>query len=466
MGFLDDDFLLSSEAARRLYVSRAERAPIVDFHNHLSARAIAEDRPFRSLSELWLDGDHYKWRAMRSNGIPEELISGQTDDRDRFRAWARTVPSTALNPLYHWTHLELRRAFGIDALLGPDTADTVYDQVAEQLPSPELTPCGLLRRFGVTVACTTDDPADSLEYHEAIAQKTQEFRVLPTFRPDRAGDVSQPREFDSYLIRLSDAAGLPIRSAQGFLDALEARHTTFHEAGCRASDHGFEGLWDVDYEATDIETIWQRVRAGRKPSLEECRVFQTWVVHETARLNVARGWVSQYHLGPLRDVNSGLFEVLGADSGGDAVGDPLSARNLSGFLNSLDRAGSLARTLLYNIRGTDSEMVASIAGAFNDGSSPCKVQPGAAWWFADTEGGIRRQLRTISDIGLLRHSVGMVTDSRSFLSLVRHEYFRRILCDEIGIDIQKGLLPDDPDLLGDLVNGVTHQNALDFFGFA
>ncbi|MFT5144533.1 MAG: glucuronate isomerase [Rhodothermales bacterium] len=466
MGFLDDDFLLSTGAARRLYTSLAEGAPIVDFHNHLSARAIAEDQPFESLSALWLDGDHYKWRAMRGAGIPEELISGQADDRERFRAWARTVPSTALNPLYHWTHLELRRAFGIDALLGPDTADAIYDQAAEQLSSPEFSPRGLLRRFGVTVACTTDDPADSLEYHEAIARKTQDFRVLPTFRPDRAGDVSQPRQFDSYLIRLSEAAGLPIRSPQGFLDALEARHTAFHEAGCRASDHGFDGLWDAQYEAADIETIWQRVRAGRKPSQEECRVFQTWVAHETARLNVDRGWVSQYHLGPLRNVNSGLFELLGPDSGGDTVGDPLSARDMAGYLDSLDRAGHLARTLLYNIRGSDSEMVASIAGAFNDGSSPGKVQPGAAWWFADTEGGIRRQLRAISDVGLLRHSVGMVTDSRSFLSLVRHEYFRRILCDEIGIDIQKGLLPDDEGLLRDLINGITHANALAFFGFA
>lgn len=461
MPFLDDQFLLRSEPARRLYDSFARQAPIIDFHSHLSPTDILEDRPFRSLTGAWLDEDHYKWRAMRGAGIPEEEITGQVDDRTRFRAWARTLPALAMSPLYVWTHLELCRVFGIQERLGPDTADRVFDRAAEQLT--DLTPRTLLRSSGVRLLCTTDDPADPLEAHKRLAGEFPEVRVLPTFRPDRAMAIQDPRAFDAYVSLLADVSGTAIQSPASLLAALEARHTAFHEAGCRLSDHGLVDLPSVPFDGATIERIWQRVRAGRAPSPEEVSAFQSWLLHELALLDHARGWTSQYHLGAIRNLNTSLFRRLGPDAGADAIGLPLNGPSVAAFLNTLADLDRLPRTILYTMRPSDAPMLASIAGSFCGGTLPGRVQPGAAWWFCDTEAGVRRQLRVVAEIGVLGHWVGMVTDSRSLLSFTRHEYFRRILCDEVGRDVQMGLLPDDDGFLGPLLEAVCFRNAARLF---
>ncbi len=462
MGFLDDNFLLSGRTGSRLFHEVAATLPIVDAHNHLSARAIADNQAITSISDLWLAEDHYKWRIMRAHGVDEVLVTGSGDPRERFRAFAAALSAAPMNPLYVWSHLELRRVFGIETILGPDTADYIYDAANNHMALGATTPAALLQAFGAEVLCTTDDPADSLDAHGTH----HGVRVLPTFRPDKAADIGDPREFDRYLTRLAATADQPISSPAGFLEALTQRHTAFHEAGCRASDHGLPDLWNTEFDDADLDRIWQRVRAGRVPTGEELISWREWVLREVARMDSERGWVMQLHIGPVRNIRRRLSEQFGPDAGVDAIGNPIDIKALSGFLDRADRSDCLPRTVIYTMRPEDARAAASIAGAFNgvdQDSAPGWVQVGPAWWFADTEHGIRRQLRMLGETGSLAHSIGMVTDSRSLLSLVRHEYFRRILCDEIGRDVDAGLLPDDPELLEEWVRRIAYENALSFF---
>lgn len=463
--FIHDDFLLSNEMARRLYHGHAARMPIVDYHNHLPPGEIAEDRVFGNLTRIWLDGDHYKWRAMRAAGVDERFCTGDAGEAERFHAWAGTVPQTLRNPLYHWTHLELARWFGITELLGPDTAEGVYRRANECLATPEYGARRLLQRAGVTHLCTTDDPADSLDHHQALRALEAAPRVLPGFRPDRAMAAEDPGSYNAYLDRLGASADIQIDRYRDLLEALQRRHEHFAAMGCRTSDHGLERPWAESFTASEVEAIFARVRAGRTLATEELARLRSALLLELARMNHAAGWVQQFHIGPLRNVRGRLFRSHGPDAGADTIGDAPMAGSLARFIDSLDRDDRLARTILYNINPSDNHMFAAMVGSFQDGSVPGKLQYGTAWWFLDQRRGILAQLDALSDLGLLSRFVGMVTDSRSFLSCSRHEYFRRVLCDLLGRDVEAGELPRDEALLGEMVRDICYRNAMDYFGF-
>jgi glucuronate isomerase len=463
--FLDDNFLLTSDVASDLYHRVAADLPIIDFHCHLSPQWMAEDHRFRSITEIWLEGDHYKWRAMRANGEPERCCSGDASDWEKFEAWARTVPATLRNPLYHWTHMELRRPFDITALLSPDTSREIFARTNERLQSDGFTTMGLLRQFRVAAVCTTDDPVDSLEYHDRLATRaTPDTRVYPTWRPDRAFDVEQPPVLNAWLARLEQASGMSVDTFDDLLAALDARHQAFHDRGCRLSDHGFETMYAEPWTDAGVAVSFDTVRRGQMIDRGEALRLKSALVYHLAVMDHARGWVQQFHLGALRDNNSRLRQQVGRDVGVDSIGDFEMARPLSRFLDSLDRDGRLAKTILYNLNPRDNELLASMVGNFQDGSVPGKLQYGAAWWFLDQLDGMEKQLNTLSNLGLLSRFVGMVTDSRSFLSYSRHEYFRRLLCELIGRDVVAGLLPDDRELLASLVRQVGFLNARDYFG--
>ena len=464
MAFCDDSFLLSCDTAADLYRRVAAKQPIFDYHCHLSPRDIAEDRRFESLHAAWLEGDHYKWRAMRAAGIAEERITGAAPPADKFRAWAETVPETLRNPLFHWTHLELRRHFGIEDLLEPATAARIWDEANRQLATGPLTARGILARMGVELVGTTDDPADTLEWHERIAASRVATRVVPTYRPDQALKVQQPERLRAWARRLAEAAGGGTDTLPGLLTALDKRHADFAAAGCRATDHGLESLPDVDCTAGEARTIWERAMAGTAATAAEAAKFTAFLMLEIARLNHARGWVTQLHLGPFRDPNPLLAERLGADAGCDTVGDARQGPGLVRFLGTLAAEGSLGRTILYNINPADNALFAALPGSFQDGAIPGTIQWGSGWWFMDQERGMRAHMNMLSDLGLLARFVGMVTDSRSFLSYPRHEYFRRILCDLLGADVESGRLPDRRDWLDRLVADVCVANARQFFG--
>jgi len=459
MPFLDDDFLLASDPARDLYHRVAAAQPIIDYHCHLSPRDIAEDRRFADLHEAWLEGDHYKWRAMRAAGIPEDLITGSAPALDKFRAWARTVPGTLRNPLFHWTHLELRRHFGIETLLEESSAEAIWREAARQLATAELSARGILRRFGVELVGTTDDPADSLVWHERIAAAGVPTRVVPTFRPDAALTVTEPDRVQAWARRLSAVAGIAADTFPGLLAALEKRHADFAAAGCRASDHGLEYLADVDCTDAEAAAIWERAMRGTPATRPEADAFTVRMLLHVGRLNEAAGWVTQLHLGPFRDPNPQLARRLGVDAGCDTIGDARQGPGLVRFLARLAAEESLGRTILYNINPADNALFAALPGSFQDGLIPGKLQWGSGWWFLDQERGMRAHLNMLSDMGLLSQFVGMVTDSRSFLSFPRHEYFRRILCDLVGGDVASGRLPDRRDWLERLVVAVCAGNA-------
>lgn len=465
---MGDDFLLETDVAADLYHRFASDLPIVDYHCHLPASQIAADHRFRSITEIWLDGDHYKWRAMRANGVAERYCTGDASDWEKFEAWARTVPDTLRNPLYHWTHMELRRPFGIGERLAPSTARRIYDRCNERLQEDAFTTLGLLRQFRVAVVCTTDDPADSLEPHRALASRDRPFtRVYPTWRPDRALAFDDPAAFNTWVERLEHASGRSIGgSLEALLDALKARHDVFHEMGCRASDHGLDAMFAETWTDAEAQASFDRVRGGKTLDRDRSLTLASAVLYRLALLDHARGWVQQFHLGALRNVNTRMRKVLGPDTGFDSMGDVEQARPLARFLDRLDETNQLAKTILYNVNPRDNEMFASIAGSFQDGTVPGKMQYGAAWWFLDQIDGMTAQLRALSNLGLLARFVGMITDSRSFLSYSRHEYFRRLLCNLIAADVRRGLLPDDRDLLGTLVANVCFFNARDYFGFA
>ncbi|MFM8704802.1 MAG: glucuronate isomerase [Planctomycetia bacterium] len=471
MPFCDHFFLLSCDAAGSLYHEVAARQPIIDYHCHLSPRDIAEDRRFENLHAVWLDGDHYKWRAMRANGIAEVLITGTSSTpREKFQAWAATVPHTLRNPLFHWTHLELRRHFSIEDLLDETTAQRVWNEANRQLATGDLTARGILRRMHVEVVGTTDDPADSLEWHEKIARDGFATRVVPTFRPDAAARVHEPHRVQAWARRLSDTSGIGADTFTGLVAALDRRQADFAAAGCRATDHGLVRLPPADCTAAEAAPIGHRARAGTAATPGEAEQFSLFLVRHVARLNPARGFALQLHLGPFRDPNPGLAATVGADAGCDTIGDAAQGPGLVRFLGGLAAEHALPRTILYNINPADNALFAALPGSFQDGTLPGKIQWGSAWWFMDQERGMREQLNMLSDLGLLSRFVGMVTDSRSFLSYPRHEYFRRILCDLVGADIASGRLPDDPawrrDRIVPLIENVCARNARGYFGFA
>jgi glucuronate isomerase len=463
--FLDDDFLLQTDRARELYHEWAESLPVIDYHSHLSPEDIAGNRQFKNLTEAWLEGDHYKWRAMRTHGIPEEYCTGDKGHFEKFKKWAETVPYTLRNPLFHWTHLELKRYFDISKLLNPDSAEEIYNITGEMLASDDFRCRNLLRKMNVEVVCTTDDPIDSLEFHQQMIKEDFEIRVLPTFRPDRAMAVENVKKFNDYLHALKEVTNLEIKNFQQYIEALEKRHHFFHEMGCRLSDHGIETFYAENYSIDDINQIFEKISMGSDLNLNEILQFKSAMMIEFALLNNSRKWTQQFHYGALRNNNSLMLKKIGKDSGFDSIGDLPVAQNMSKFLDRLANQGKLTKTILYNLNPGDNELVAAMAGNFQDGSSPGKMQFGSGWWYLDQKDGMERQMNCLSNIGLLRHFVGMTTDSRSFLSYPRHEYFRRVLCNMVGTDVENGELPADMDLVGKMVQDICYNNARDYFGF-
>ena len=463
--FIHDDFLLETPEARTLYHEFAEGLPIIDYHCHLSPEALATDSRFRSLTEIWLAGDHYKHRAMRACGVDERFITGGASDREKFDRWAATVPGTLGNPLYHWTHLELARVFGIgDRLCGPSTAGEIWETCNALLATPRLSARGILRSMNVEVLCTVDDPADTLEFHARMRDDPpQGLCVLPTFRPDRALAVEEPGELRAYCDRLCGAAGTEIRSLDDFLGALRLRHEFFHAMGCRISDHGLETVYAPD--AAGAGALFAAVLGGKRLSPDEASPLKGAILRELAFMDHERGWAQQIHVGALRNVRSAMLRQRGPDAGCDAIGDAPIAAPLARFLDSLDSAGRLPRTILFNLNPRDNELVAAMAGCFQDGVTPGKIQYGPAWWFLDTYAGMARQIEALSSLGILGQFVGMVTDSRSFLSFPRHEYFRRILCNILGRDIARGLIPREMTLAGGMVRDICYGNARRWFNF-
>lgn len=464
--FITDDFLLTCKTARTLYHEFAASQPIIDYHNHLPPAEIAGDRRFRNLTQAWLEGDHYKWRAMRTLGIDETYITGNAGDRQKFEKWAYTVPYTVRNPLYHWTHLELKNYFGVEELLSQDTAESIYTRCSEMLQTPDFSTRNLLRKMNVEVLCTTDDPVDSLEHHRRLKEDDEfEIRVLPAFRPDKVYAFGNPEKYNTYLNRLEEAGDITISGFDELMEALNSRIDYFHERGCRLSDHGLERL-HLDQAGTKrIHSFFRKIRGGDLLDESERRSLTSAILLELGRMYHDKGWVQQFHLGALRNTNRRMMKKLGPDTGFDSIGDFPQAEGLAGFLNELDSTDQLAKTILYNLNPADNELFATMAGNFNDGSVRGKIQYGSAWWFLDQKDGIEKQLNALSNMGLLSCFVGMLTDSRSFLSYPRHEYFRRILCNLIGTDVENGELPDDTEWLGKVVSDICYHNAKSYFDF-
>ena len=465
--FLSEDFLLQTDTAKALYHDFARDMPIIDYHCHLPVQEIAENRSFENLTQIWLNGDHYKWRAMRADGVLEKYITGDATDIEKFEAWAATVPNTLRNPLYIWTHLELKRCFGIsDTLLNPDSAREIYETGKQMLQTEAFSPREILKKMNVKVLCTTDDPVDDLSHHlKLIEDQNFEIKVLPAFRPDKAMVVETPEAFNSWVDQLEGAADTNIADFESFLAALQKRHDFFHRMGCRLSDHGLDRPFADDFSTADIARIFEKVRSGQTVGQPEIRQFKSAMMLELAGMDAAKNWVQQFHLGALRNVNSHARKTLGPDTGFDTMGDFEMARPLAAFLDRLDRVNKLAKTIIYSINPGDYEMLAAMIGSFQDGTVPGKMQFGAAWWFNDQRLGIEHQLNALSNSGLLSRFVGMLTDSRSFLSYPRHEYFRRILCNLLGKDVERGELPDDLELLGAMVKDICYYNAERYFGF-
>lgn len=467
MTFIHDDFLLDTEQAKALYHDYAKDMPIIDYHCHLPPDQIGENKQFRNLSEVWLAGDHYKWRAMRSNGVSEKYCTGDASDWEKFQAWAETVPNTLRNPLYHWTHLELKKPFGItDQLLSGENARAVWDQCNELLATPEFSAKGLITQANVKVICTTDDPTHDLRHHQSIAaDRTFNTNVLPTWRPDRAMAAEDTQSYNTYLDRLGEVADVQINNYDDLMTALQKRHDFFHEQGCRLSDHGLETVHAEDYTDAEIRAIFAKVRGGRDLDQTELDKFYSAMLVEFARQDHEKGWVQQYHIGAIRNNNPRLFRDLGPDTGFDSIGDHNYAKPLSKFLGRLDNDDRLAKTILYNLNPRDNEMIATMIGNFQDGSSAGKMQFGSGWWFLDQLDGMKRQIEALSQLGLLSRFVGMLTDSRSFLSYSRHEYFRRLLCRILGHDMAAGTVPNDLKMVGGMIQDISFNNARDYFPF-
>ncbi len=464
---MDDNFLLDNEVSQALYHDHAKSQPIIDYHCHLNPAFIANDRRFDNLGQIWLEGDHYKWRAMRTNGIDERFCTGKdTSDWEKFEKWAETVPYTMRNPLYHWTHLELRRAFGVDTLLKPETARDIFEECTAKLRTPEYSARGLMKQFNVETVCTTDDPIDSLEHHISLAKEGFSVKVLPTWRPDKAMAVENPAAFRAYIEQLSAVSGVSISRFADVIDALQVRHDFFASVGCKLSDHGIEEFYAEDYTQADIDSLFNKVYGGQTLTTQEIRQFKSAMMYEFAVMDHKKGWTQQLHYGAIRDNNSRLFAKLGPDTGFDSIGDFTVAKAMSKFLNRLDTTNQLPKTIIYNLNPRDNDLITTMLGNFQDGSVAGKIQFGSGWWFLDQKVGMTAQMNSLSVLGLLSRFVGMLTDSRSFLSYPRHEYFRRILCNLIGTDVVNGELPaSEMAFIGQLVEGVSYRNAKQYFNF-
>ncbi|MBD5321830.1 MAG: glucuronate isomerase [Bacteroides sp.] len=468
--FMDENFLLQSETAKKLYHEHAAKMPIIDYHCHLIPKMVADDHRFKSITEIWLGGDHYKWRAMRSNGVEERFCTGtDTTDWEKFQKWAETVPYTFRNPLYHWTHLELKTAFGIDKLLNPETAREIYDACNDKLLNdPNMTARGLMRRYNVETVCTTDDPVDTLEYHKAVRDSGFEIKMLPTWRPDKAMAVEDPAEFRAYVEKLSEMSGVTISKFSDMIDALQKRHDFFEEMGCRLSDHGIEEFYAADYTDAEIEAIFDKVYGGKELTGEEIHKFKSAMMIVFGEMDYNSGWTQQFHYGAIRNNNSKMFKLLGPDTGFDSIGEFNTAKSCAKYLDRLNSRGKLTKTIIYNLNPCANEVIATMLGNFQDGSIPGKIQFGSGWWFLDQKDGMQKQMNALSLLGLLSRFVGMLTDSRSFLSYPRHEYFRRTLCNLVGDDIEKGELPYtgyEEKRVNQMIEDICYNNAKNYFKF-
>ena len=471
MNFINPDFMLQSRTAQELYHGYAENMPIIDYHCHLVPQQIAENIQFRDITQLWLVdghyGDHYKWRAMRANGVSEDyLTGGKYSAWETFQKWAETVPATMRNPLYHWTHLELSRVFGIDKLLSPKTAREIFEECNAKLATPEFRGQALIRRFKVEVVCTTDDPADDLRWHKMIAEKPFGTQVIPAWRPDKAMAIEDPTAYKAYVEKLGETAGMEIRTYSDLLDALQKRHDFFASMGCKLSDHGLEAFYAADYTDTEIAFIFQQTLAGKRPSESDLDKFRSAFLHDMAVMDAEAGWAQQFHVGAIRNNNTKMFSLVGPDTGYDAIHDLSIAYAGNKFFNRLASEDKLAKTILYCLNPKDNEVMMTMAYNFNDGMVPGKMQFGSGWWFLDQEVGMRRQMDALSVLGLFSRFVGMLTDSRSFISYPRHEYFRRILCDVLGKDVKEGKLPaSELETIGKMVQDISYYNAKNYFQF-
>ncbi len=463
-GFIGEDFLLQTKTAKKLYHEYAENMPVYDYHCHLPADLIARDHNFENLTQAWLYGDHYKWRAMRTNGVSEKYITGKSSDYEKFEKWAATVPYCLGNPLYHWTHLELKNPFGItNKLLGPETAKEIYNITSEMLRLEEMRVRNLIRKMNVKLLCTTEGPLDTLEHHKKIRSDGYDVKVHTAWRPDEAMETDDIERLNDFIHKLEELCDMEIKSFSIYIDALQKRHNYFHENGCRLSDHGLDITYSEEYTESEVSKTFEKMLSGKKPDLQEALKFKSAMLIEFALMNHEAGWVQQFHLGPLRNNNTRMLQKLGKDTGFDSIGDFAIGRPLAKFLDKLDANDNLAKTILYNINPCDNALMATMIGNFQDGSTPGKIQFGSAWWFLDQKDGMEQQIRTLSNMGLLSRFVGMLTDSRSFLSYPRHEYFRRILCNMLGSDVDSGLLPNDLNLLGTMVENICFNNAKAYF---
>ncbi|SMO80149.1 glucuronate isomerase [Fodinibius sediminis] len=463
--FLSEHFLLETDTAKTLYHEYAAPQPIIDYHCHLPPAEIAADKNFENLTSIWLDGDHYKWRAMRTLGIDEDYITGEAPDREKFLKWAQTVPYTVRNPLYHWTHMELKNYFGVTKLLSPDTAEEIYDYCTGELQKSSFSTQSLIQRNNVETVCTTDDPVDSLEFHKYIKESSFGTKVLPAFRPDNAYAFEKVDDYNSYIDDLARVSGIEINSLDTLLAALQNRVDYFHKQGGRLADHGVEKIYYAEATPADLEEAFAQVRKGNALTDHQKKSLTYRIMLELGKMYEQKGWVQQYHLGALRNTNERMRRKLGPDTGFDSIGDFSQSQTLAHFLNELDSTDQLAQTILYNLNPSDNEVIATMIGNFNDGSVKGKMQFGSAWWFLDQKDGMEEQMNTLSNMGLLSCFVGMLTDSRSFLSYPRHEYFRRILCNLLGNDVEKGLLPHDLPWLGKIVSDICYNNAKEYFNF-
>ncbi len=461
--FIDENFLLETATAKNIYHEFAEKMPIFDYHCHLPVKDLAEDVCYDNLGQAWLAGDHYKWRLMRSNGIPEKFCTGDATDFEKFEKWVETIPLAIRNPLYHWTHLELQRYFDIDTILNPKNCKDIYNKCSSLLQSPNYSVKNLLLKMNVKLVCTTDDPIDSLDHHKKLKEDKYKIKIVPTFRPDKAMAVGNINSYNTYISKLSEISGIEVKDFKSLIEALNVRHKFFHSMGCRIADHGIQTFWVDTYNDEEVEKITVKLLSGNELFPREASKFKSALLFEFAKLNFNRGWVQQFHIGPFRNSNTRLFNELGPDIGCDSIGDTPYGDKLVKFLDRLYQSGELTNTIFYNINPRDNELIASIIGSFQDDSYPGTLQFGPSWWFLDQIDGITKQINTISNFGLLGRFIGMTTDSRSFLSYPRHEYFRRILCNLIGSEVEKGEIPNDIELLGKTIENICYNNAVDYF---
>jgi glucuronate isomerase len=464
--FLDNNFLLQSKTAETLYHQHAAKQPIIDYHNHLPPQLIAEDYQFKNITELWLKGDHYKWRAMRTMAVPENDITGNATDEQKFLQWAKTVPYTMRNPLYHWTHLELQRYFGITDLLNQNNALEIYNHCNNLLQQKEFSAYGLLKKMNVEVLCTTDDSCDDLQYHQQIKQSNLDIKVLPTFRPDAAIAIENSTTWNTWVNKLATVCNTSINAYDSFLNCLTQRHDFFASMGCKLSDHGIETMYAQDYDENDIEIIFLKARCNQPLSNQEIAQFKAAVLYELALLDHKKNWVAQWHIGAIRNNNTVLLNSLGADAGVDSIGDFNTSKSMASFFNKLNITNQLSKTIIYNLNPADNEVYATMIGNFQNENIAGKMQYGSGWWFLDQKDGMTKQINALSNMGLLSQFVGMLTDSRSFLSFPRHEYFRRLLCNILATDIQAGELPiEELNHIGKMVENICYYNAKQYFNF-